>query len=233
MNLLIGCPVLARGWIVRQWVEHAQIAAAAAGVKAEFLLLGGLDDRDTWDVVDLMGEPITRVYTDEPRTHDQRDWIPARMQRMVELRNELLTLVRNRAPELFLSLDSDILLADSALTSLLETMATDRFDAVGGYTFMSRSGFREASYAQMRAPGVLERRHIPNHVIPCDVIMGIKLMTPKAYAVDYEFHRKGEDVGWSLACKARGVRIGVDARVVSKHVMEPPDLHKTDARCGF
>lgn len=233
MRVLIGAPILARGWIVREWVEHAQRAVAAAGVDHEFLLLGGIGDRNTWDVVDKLGGPITRVYINEDRTDDVRDWTPARMQRMVELRNELLTQVRLCAPDVFLSLDSDILLADQALVALLETLESGRFDAVGGYTFMGETGVRLASYAQLRAPHVLDRQHIPGHVIPCDVIMGIKLMSPAAYNVDYRYDRKGEDVGWALACRDRGLKLGVDARVVSKHVMNVRQLHAVDARCGF
>jgi hypothetical protein len=49
----------------------------------------------------------------------------------------------------------------------------------------------------------------------------LKLLSPIAYAVDYELHPQGEDIGWSRACQLAGVKLGWDNRHVSSHIMSP------------
>jgi hypothetical protein len=66
-----------------------------------------------------------------------------------------------------------------------------------------------------------------------DVIMAVKLMSPAAYNVDYEVHRQGEDIGWSIAARKKGVKLGWDGRTVSKHLMTKDALDKIDKRVGF
>ena len=70
-------------------------------------------------------------------------------------------------------------------------------------------------------------------VIPVDVIMAIKLMTPEALQEDYCFDTNGEDIGWSKSATAQGLKLAFDGRVCSKHVMRPGQLEKLDPRCGF
>jgi hypothetical protein len=68
---------------------------------------------------------------------------------------------------------------------------------------------------------------------PVGVIMAIKLMTPPAYNVDYEWNHQGEDIGWSLAALARGLKLGWDSRTTTKHVFYPHLLDEVDPRCGY
>jgi hypothetical protein len=162
--------------------------------------------------------PGGRNWGEQSRLHD-----------MVHLRNELLLYVRKRDPELFFSLDSDILLHKDSLRNLLETV--QNYDAVGGKTYMTRVGTMCPSYAQIRDNRI--RRSDFNGVTKVGAIMAMKLMTQQAYWVDYKYDSLGEDIGWSKNCKERGVTLGFDGRACSKHVMERADLFKTDKRCGF
>jgi hypothetical protein len=79
-----------------------------------------------------------------------------------------------------------------------------------------------------------------NGVIPVDVIMAIKLLTPQALAVNYIFDQDGEDVGWSRAATAQGLKLAFDGRVCSRHVMHQRDRDTgklwseiIDPRCGY
>lgn len=234
MRLLIGAPVVRREWIIDRWLTCAGESAARAGVDHSFVLIGGAED-PTFGVVDEMRAfDVARVYVEEPRTIDQRDWpLPGRLERMVQLRNMLLGYVRLDEPDLFLSVDSDILLHPDAISNLIETQATKGWDAVGGYCYMTDEGRAYPSHGSFPAPSVFERRDVVGTVRPTQIIMAIKLLTPAAYAIDYVLHLRGEDIGFCQALAAEGLRCAIDARVVNKHVMTPDALDRTDPRCGY
>lgn len=231
MRILIGAPVLRREWIIDRWLEHASASAEFAGVDYSFVLLGGMND-PTFEVVEgLPQHNVARVYVDEPRQVDLREWPHERFQRMVNLRNMLLRHVRIESPDLFLSLDSDVLLHPQALANLVETQTERGWDAVGGYCYLSQ--IRACpSYSALPAPHVLQRPDIVGEVQRCDVLMAIVAMTPAAYGVDYEFNTHGEDIGHAVALKRAGLKVGVDARIVNRHVMWPADLNLDDPRCS-
>ena len=66
-----------------------------------------------------------------------------------------------------------------------------------------------------------------------DALLAIKLMSSRAYWIDYRYHGFGEDLGWAANAKAAGVRLGWTSRCVSKHVMQPDQLEQVDPRCGY
>ena len=227
VNVLVGCPVLMREWCLPDWFARLDDAAVNAHVNLEFVFVGAAWDQGTWDAIDTgaAGRPLTRVVVDEDRRTRSRDWLnPARYHRMVELRNTLLTHVRDRAPDLFLSLDSDILLHPDALANVIDTAS--RFDAVAAGVDLRVNtpnyfvtGLR--GHERPPAPGVVTR---------VDVIMAAKLMGPAAYHVDYRWHRQGEDIGWSQAAGEAGLTLGWDNRAPSPHVTDPPaHLREPDA----
>lgn len=230
MRLLIGCPVARREWIIRQYLEHAAASAEKAGVEFEFLMVGGLGD-PTFDVVDSLPQyAVARIYVDEPRALDYRDWTkPGRLERMVELRNTMLQFVRLSDCDLFLSLDSDILLHEDTIANLIDTQQERGWDAVGGYCYMSTTR-SHPSYANLMGHA-MRRPDIRGSVERCDVLMGIILMTRRAIGIDYEYSSKGEDIGWAMAARRRRLIFGVDARLVNRHVMRPVEINQADPRC--
>lgn len=231
-SVLIGAPVFQRAWCLPAWFDHVEKACVEADVAPQFVFVGDAErDPDTWAVIAERADQLMRVYvTEETRTADVRDWALApRFHRMVELRNALLDEVRAIGPEWFLSLDSDILLHPQALVNLLESV--ERFDAVGGRAYMS-PGTACPSYGSLVYAGGLHRPDFTG-VAAVDVIMAVKLMTPLAYAVDYEWHHLGEDIGWSVACRRVGLTLGFDGRVAQKHLMDREALNRLDPRAGF
>lgn len=231
MNLLIGCPIYKRAWIVDRWYKHAVAAARKAQVKPSFVLVGDpISDAPTFNALDQVNNHSVTVLPEYEGHSGLRDWNPKRYQRMVYLRNRLLGVVRSEGPDYFLSLDSDILLHPDAITALLA--ATDRFDAVGGKCYMTSTGVHCPSYAKLPRNGGFHRTESEG-TFAVDVIMAIKLMSPKAYNVDYQTDHHGEDTGWSKAARLAGVKLGWAGSVVSKHVMAPESLDKVDKRVGF
>lgn len=229
-EVVVGAPAFRRGWILPRWVDHAAKACANAGLEPTFVVVAGRDDSEAWDGV-ADAERLDRVEIDEPRVEDRRDWAnPGRFERMVELRNTLLGRVRELAPPLFLSVDTDILLHPDAVANMVDSLRRG-WHAVGGGCYMN-TGTANSSYATL-LHGSLYRPPAPGGAFIVDVIMALKLMTPAAYRVDYEYHRQGEDIGWSIAARRAGLALGWDNRVTSKHVLRRTMLDRVDPRCGF
>lgn len=229
MNLIIGCPVSHREWILPTWFDHVERAATVAGLEPEFLFVCHPADPSRQCIEQSAPGPVTFLDASFHRGVDQRQWNPQRYTQMVELRNQLLAGVREPAPDLFLSLDSDILLHPDQLKLMIECL--DRFDAVGGRCYMTPTGDRFPSWGRLVA-GRLQRFDAAG-TFPVDVIMACKLMTPPAYAVDYAFDLQGEDIGWSRNATTAGLRLGWDGRAIAKHVLAPHLLTPRDPRVGF
>jgi hypothetical protein len=229
VSLAIGCPVAQRDWILPRWFDHVEAACIHAQVEPTYVFVVHPED-PCWAIIDKRASLHVRIEPPLLRPHDRRIWKPERYQEMVQLRNQLLGAVRLIGPDAFLSVDSDILLAPHAISLLLQDL--DRFDAVGGKCFMTPSGRTCPSWANIGREGSLMRQDADG-VFDVEVIMAIKMMSPAAYAIDYEFHLQGEDIGWCRAATRSGLRLGWNGRVCSKHVLEPEQLDVIDSRCGF
>ena len=211
------------------WFDHVEAAAKVAELEPRYVFVVDPTDPSV-DVITERAPECTLVEVEDRRALDARVWSTGRYRRMVELRNLLLGAVRHAGPDLFLSLDSDVLLHDQALALMVEDL--ERFDAVGTKCYMTPTGTSAPSYGNLGRVGTLQRVD-SGGVFSCQVIMAAKLMSPRAYAVDYQFDLQGEDIGWSKACALAGVRLGWDGRVGSKHVMSPGMLVEVDLRVGF
>lgn len=236
VEVVVGCPVRRREWIIDFWFDHVEMAAVELGWSPLYAFVG--DRRDpTMAVIEercaRQDRRFVFAHLEESLSEpDARVWNPTRFERMVELRNTLLALVRAEEPRYFLSLDSDILLGTQTLAGLVQ--ASVAYGAVGGATWMTPTSEMVPSCGWLKGMNGLLRQRIEHKgVMAVDVIMAIKLMTPAAYAVDYEFHPQGEDIGWSTACRRAGVKLGWDNRWPSKHVMTPADRDVVDTRLGW
>jgi hypothetical protein len=232
LKLVVGCPVSRREWILGRWFDHVDRAATVAEVEVSYVFVVAEEDPCV-QIMDLRGD-CRKVFALDSRSQDKRDWSPDRYQVMTDLRNMLLREVRTLSVPFFLSLDSDILLHQDAVCNLLESIQVKPhfFDAVGGKCYMTSTGVKYPSFAQLTSSGGLLRSDEWS-VFPVDVLMAIKLMSPAAYAVDYVYDQRGEDLGWSKACRKAGLKLGFDGRVVSKHVMNHDYVDVVDKRVGF
>ncbi len=232
--MIVGCPVRAREWILGRWGEHILEAAARAGQEVEWAFV--VPETDVATRAAISGLPGTAyvLLTEEPVATDVRFWDDERYHHMAELRNKLLKIVRQQAPDYFWSVDSDILVHPDSLVSALGLMS--RFAAVGSKCFLGemitgqgaerRMGFVNFAQWHPGAGGLVRFDAPPGAQVECDVIMAAKLMSPAAYAVDYGFHHQGEDVAWSLACRDAGLKLGWDGAVESLHVARPELLEE-------
>lgn len=235
MSLLIGCPVWKRSWVLHHWFLFVEEACLAADVVPAYAFVLDTRDNESDDLISKTcadrGRELHIVHVNEDGVHpDGRNWDEARLRHMVWVRNELLVKVRELAPDLFFSLDSDILLHEDALVNLLESV--ERFDAVGTKCYLSWPDRSCPNYAGLiNGSGLM--RPDASEVFTTDVIMAAKLMRPAAYALDYRYHYLGEDIGISQAWAEQHLRVGWDGRACSKHVMDPSHLNLLDQRCGY
>lgn len=230
MTIIVGCPVSYRSWILPAWFDHVEESCRVAGMRPTYAFVVNPEDLETVGVVEERASAAWILWVPDGRVNDLRQWTDSRYRQLTYLRNGLLDLVNDERPDLFLSLDSDILLHPDAVRNLIES--TEQFDAVGGKVYMTPTGDTCPSWGMFGREGGL-RREEASGVFPVEIIMAVKLMTPKAYAVRYSFHTHGEDLGWSKNCAAAGVKLGFDGRVTSKHVMSREALEVVDIRCGF
>jgi hypothetical protein len=236
MKLVVGAPIRDRAWILPQWFEHMMVAVEhelhISDVSVVFV--GSMADPSFKCATKMAHGYGILVHWHEPADDDhgpyQRVWTRDRYATMAGLRNELLTKVREMEPDIFWSLDTDILVAENTLSSALRHVET--FDAVGTKLYMTPHGRFAPSYGMLPSGGGL-RRSDGEGVVKVDAIMASKVMTPTAYAVDYTPHSQGEDIGWSIAARAAGCTLGWDGTVTSKHVMSKDMLDVVDPRCGF
>lgn len=235
MKLLVGCPIWHREWIVDEWVDSVVLSAKYADIKPQFLVVCDPRDPTSDKLTEICKKRrlgLKQIFVEENRPPtDKRQWTHERFAHMVYLRNTLLKGVRRLGPEYFLSLDSDILLAPETIHNLIESSAD--YDAVGGKCYMTTRGKQVPSYAMFKPGSTSLRRSECSAVMRVHVIMAIKLMKPEAYKIDYTVDRHGEDIGWSLAARVGGLKLGWDGRVANKHVMHPQMLGVIDDRVGF
>lgn len=238
-NLVVGCPLMKRGWVLPTWFHHVMRSCDNALLSPEFVFVVPRDDDDSLDALErakhTYGRPIDTILTDEPVVDHNHHWMSERYHQMVILRNLLLQRVRQMAPIYFWSLDSDLLPAEEALSDTLGVLEKDHFDAVGMLAYMTPLGTDIASKGSLQKNRLTNRKHLetapPSY--PVDVIMASKVMTSPAYRVDYIYHSDGEDVGWSLTCKEAGLKLGWNSRAACKHVMKKQELSRLDPRVGF
>lgn len=236
-RLIIGCPIRTREWIVEPWLRYALVSVLKTDIQFSFMFLIDENDPIQDKINDMLVEYEIPGYFDTFPSYQgvdaeiEHSWSPEKVQYMVDLRNGLLESVRKMAPDYFLSLDSDILAHQDLIGNLLESSV--KFDAVGGKTYLSKQS-RLPSYAMVNSySNNLVRTDDIDYVCPVDVIMAIKLMNGSAYGIDYGYDNRGEDIGWSENVKKAGLKIGYDARVVSKHIMEKSQLYSIDPRVGY
>lgn len=230
--ILVGCPVYDRNWILPTWFEHVQ--GALEGQDFEYVFALDYGDVNTLALIDAHAAMDNRryhlTYSFTPGMSGERNWHnPARLQYMTDLRNELLSAVRKQDPEYFLSLDSDILITKESFDGVLAAM--DTYDAVAGKTFLGKGSRVTNAASYSRSTGL--KRSPAEYLTHVDVIMAYKLMNRRAYGIDYKYNHLGEDIGWSMSCRAEGLKLGFDGSVAVKHVMDQDDLDKIDKRVGY
>lgn len=234
-DILVGGPVAGRAWILPYWRDAVE-AAMPVGVRPKYVFAVPTWDTETLGLVESWPAELLLTKESVPDGCDLRRWADKdRYHEMTILRNYVLRYVRRVAPNFFLSLDSDILLAPDALKEMIETYHVNQAHAVGGFTFLDPIDPTCTNLAQWVNPDLASqfRRVESPGQHPVDIIMAVKLMGNLAYNINYQYHDYGEDFGWAVAARRAKARIFCDGRSPSKHVMNPKWLDIVDKRVGY
>ena len=232
-DIVVGCPTQNRSWILPLWRDYVT-EAVPEDWNLQFVLAVPSWDEETIALADW----ATIVPLDESEKDDSRKWRWNNTDvyyHMAHIRNELLRTVRTIKPDVFLSLDSDILIHPNAIVEMYETMMANKADAVGGLTYLDPIDPTVTSLATWSDPAtctMFQRCTAPGQH-PIDIIMAIQMMGNLAYNVNYEHNILGEDFGWAKSLKRAGAKIFCDGRSASKHVMDPKWLDIIDKRVGY
>lgn len=233
--IIIGGPIYRREWVLPYWfdaIEKQDWPLEDLG----FVFIAGADDNATLDTLSEWHANHPQVswfdlVIDKETDHqEKRNWEPNRLQTMVRLRNIALGRIRIKQPERFFSLDSDILLEDpNTISRLYELTSKENIVAASPLMYMTPTDKRFPSVMKWRGEvgGIAYRdESFPiGTTFKADVIMAAKMMTAEAYnAVDYVFHRFGEDVGWSAEITRAGYEIYAMTDIYCPHIMSKESL---------
>lgn len=213
-----------------RWFYHTN--QASKNFDTEFIFVIDPNDKALKRIIQTSAPESTVIEVEDNHNEDVRDWCNQRYHHMVFLRNVLLSGVRRITPDYFLSLDSDMLLPpEGFIENLIETIENkEGAIAVGGKAFLAPGVFHP-TYAVLNADNNIQREDSVG-VFTVDALMAIKLMSPTAYNVDYQFNGQGEDLGWAQNARKCG-KLYWDGRITAKHVMTNAELNRVDPRAGF
>jgi hypothetical protein len=227
--IIVGCPVYERAWVLNQWFDH--LANTTQPLHFIFNYTPGTDN--TLETITHRANKFASVEIIETTTgthSTDRNWGErARIETLVDLRNNLLDAVCAQSPDYFFSLDSDILVPKNVFTAMIE--AVKHYDAVSPLVYLGQGSITNG----FTYDGHVRRRlKVYNALQVSHVICAAKFMTPDVYRnVRYEYHPQGEDIAWSDNARGAGFRLGVDSSVRCKHVMYRRQLEEVDSRVGF
>lgn len=226
MKVVVGCPIYARQWILPAWMEAVKRELSAHELTLVFVY--GRNDlgciKQLWE--ECEGYPLWLVEGATVSRDVSHKWESEDFFRMASLRNQLLRKVRDLQPDLFLSLDSDMILCEGAFSSMA-AVSNQGYSGVGAVASMCRFRWCESWMYYNEDSKDFHRHNEPGDfdgIKEVDAIMGAKLMTPDAYNLDYVYDKQGEDLGWSRQMRNEGMRMAVTAAGAVRHVMHEDDL---------
>lgn len=234
MKYLIGCPVFKRDWILPEWFKCIEAQSVdLTDIGFLFLMSAQDKDPDTYKVIfdwqakhpEVAHFNIIEDAAHKHRAHapGTRAWRLPDFKKMATMRNTLLEHVRVLQPEVYFSLDSDILISNP---HTLETLSRElvNFNAVSPLAYMSP--------ADTRHPNVLSWKRVPGQetirtgkypigtVYKSDIIMAAVMMDPEAYTKShYVTHPAGEDVGWAYVMNCNRLTMGHVSNIYTPHIM--------------
>jgi hypothetical protein len=250
VRLIVGAPVAHRAWALPRWFEC--LAAQTVRPDGVVLLHSGNPEDETWRVAieqaTVHGFDLL-IEHDHHWPHERTD--NKRYATLAGLRNELLRLVRDKMrADLFLSLDTDIMLEDPETIQRLDCMLTDGCDLASCATFLhpaaSAPDVDEEIFWAYNAGWVNKDRAnpwdardgwlrpLPNEIdwtatYRIDIPMGVWLGNRQVLDCRYKWHVSGEDLGFAQDLQEHGLVCRWDASLRARHYWQESHLPGTRA----
>lgn len=220
MKLVVGMPVKARAWCLRNWFGALEEQEIEHGVLA---LLTPSDD-ETELILQEHGADVIYDTSEGRRQRDIDGHVWGKMstfQYMADMRNELVRHALEMEADYFFSLDSDIILEKGALKKILQ-FAENHPGVVSPAVNMTTGGstaWNTMDWVDRRFPNLPDRKvHMPK-TGQRDVVMAAMLLDRSAMEVKWQAHQAGEDVGFCIDAWHRRVPLWWLAEVRCAHLM--------------
>lgn len=233
MKIVVGCPTYKRDWILDHWIScfyRQSIPISEIGFIFEVSSkdVKTISKLQKWKNLDQR-IPYFQILVRDDLPHFEhnnhgRQWTLSKYVNMVELRNSLLSKVRDIEPDYYFSLDSDILIQNPNTLEFLISHIKEGADAVSPLMFMTPVGTDFPSVMTWRNDGTekafREQEYPIGKFFKADVIMAAKMMSKDVYEnINYEIHLQGEDLGWALNCKKQGYELYSASYIYAPHIM--------------
>lgn len=243
MKLVVGCPVADRDWILPAWFAALQ---AQTRQPDEYVFV--LSERQPTPVADTIRLIRWLSPVDVPALSyalDDSPYIPRYERNLhdpehvygefARRRNLLRRMVLKREPDIFLSLDSDILLDDPRTIERLVGML-DLYPVAAPLVWLHPTGHASECYnaAWWAAgdPGSPDRAwrratHADAEKGPqlVDIPMAAVMMRGVVLeACSWYYHRQGEDLGFAQDLEQHGMQCAWDPSLTTLHVMDPREM---------
>jgi len=249
MKVVVGAPVAARAWSLPKWF---QCIYSQTRVPDEFVFVIG-------EVGDDQSRQIIHDHVPQAKLSyaiDQTRYVPRMERASVETRfvygdfawrrNRLLQMVQKRDPDVFISLDTDLMLEDpTTIERLLELL--ERAPVAAPLTYLHPTGAASECFnagwwagGEPGSPDRAWRRATAKEahgVIPIDIPMAAVAMRRQVVeTAKYAFHECGEDMGFAQDLDRLGYECLWDTDLYATHYMDEQALitsaHNDPAPCG-
>lgn len=235
-RLILGAPVANRAWSIPLWMEC--VAKQTRKPDTMVFLHGGTVMDDTWRALDDEAWkhrlPYPWIIHDDTPPHRRED--NDRFLTLARLRNRVLELARWHDADLFLSLDTDIMLENpNTIEDLCDLVERDDADIVSPLVFLHPLAPRQwkpgerVSYAynfaflpeganSMQRPNPAELPDVWGKLVRHQIPMGCWVGNRKAINCEYSWNESGEDIGFAISLRDAGVECIADTSLYGWHV---------------
>lgn len=213
-HVVIGCPVKNRAWVLKHWIN----AIYEQGIDVKIVCLLSPSEDETESILRQGGVEIIHD-TEVGRTASQIDthlWKEDGYAYMARTRNRLKEWVLNYGADVFFSLDSDIILPENGLATLLTSL-----ELHGGVVAPAvNMALNDRVWNMMAFTGTGAERNPPDPRFgPVDAVMAAMIMDKDAMQCDWTGHPRGEDIGFCLNAERLGITRWWEPAVRCTHLM--------------
>jgi hypothetical protein len=255
MRLVVGAPVAGRAWSLPTW--FACLAGQTRRPDAVAFIHSGRVGDPTWEACIREAarhefSPVMLHHDPAPphRRHDNE-----RYRTLARLRNRLLDSARDElGADLFLSLDTDIMLENPETVERLEHLVVHGgYDVAGPVTFLHPEAPRSWSPAELPCwaynfgwlqppDGLCDRttwRRPPVTDIPWgskvthSIPMAAWLATRRVLDCRYRWHESGEDIGFAISLQEADARCVTDTGLYAPHIWADVDLRHRELEASL
>lgn len=219
MNVVVGCPVKDRAWVLGEWFDAIQTQGVEVSV---ITLLSPSQDNTELILRDrgahiIYDEEVGRSTTDI----DNHIWgDQSNYEYMANLRNRLIDTCVSLDVDYFFSLDSDIILPPNALTQMLQFAESHAGIVAPAVNMVTGSPvWNVMNWVDKYRPGRADRTVVPIARGQADVVMAAMMLDRDGMRARWESHSQGEDVGFCLDAYSKQIPCWWLPEIICEHWM--------------